>query len=60
MAELRVTLRPVAASPAPNSGVGEDQPLKPEIEDPGLSALVMLLRFQGIAADAGQLRHRLA
>jgi subfamily B ATP-binding cassette protein HlyB/CyaB len=27
--------------------------------DPGLEALVMLLRFQGVAADAGQIRHRL-
>src|SRR5262249_41323000 len=27
--------------------------------DPGLTALVMLLRLQGVAADAGQIRHRL-
>src|SRR5215813_4487035 len=27
--------------------------------DPGLSALVTMLRFQGIGADPGQLRHRL-
>jgi ATP-binding cassette, subfamily B, bacterial HlyB/CyaB len=27
--------------------------------DPGLDALVALLHFQGIAADAGQIRHRL-
>jgi subfamily B ATP-binding cassette protein HlyB/CyaB len=27
--------------------------------DPGLQALVMLLRFQGVAADPGQIRHRL-
>ncbi len=27
--------------------------------DPGLEALVTLLRFNGIAADAGQIRHRL-
>jgi subfamily B ATP-binding cassette protein HlyB/CyaB len=27
--------------------------------DPGLEALVMLLHFQGIAADRGQIRHRL-
>ncbi len=60
MSQLRVTLRPVAASPVPTEGTGEDQPRKPEIEDPGLAALVMLLRFQGIAADVAQLRHRLA
>ena len=27
--------------------------------DPGLQALVMLLRFQGVPADPGQFRHRL-
>src|SRR5215813_12421905 len=27
--------------------------------DSGLEALVMLLRLQGVAADAGQIRHRL-
>ena len=27
--------------------------------DPGLEVLVMLLRFQGVAADRGQIRHRL-
>ena len=27
--------------------------------DPGLEALVMLLHLQGVAADAGQIRHRL-
>ena len=27
--------------------------------DPGLEALVTLLRFQGVAADHGQIRHRL-
>jgi len=27
--------------------------------DPGLAALVMLLRFQGVAADAAQIHHRL-
>src|SRR5262245_27749684 len=27
--------------------------------DPGLEALVMLLHFQGVAADRGQIRHRL-
>jgi subfamily B ATP-binding cassette protein HlyB/CyaB len=27
--------------------------------DPGLEALVMLLHFQGVAADQGQIRHRL-
>src|SRR5262249_46951401 len=27
--------------------------------DPGLTSLVMLLRLQGVAADAGQIRHRL-
>src|SRR5215468_692936 len=27
--------------------------------DPGLKALVTLLHFQGVAADAGQIRHRL-
>ena len=27
--------------------------------DPGLAALVMLLRFQGVAADPEQIRHRL-
>ncbi len=29
------------------------------LADPGLQALVMLARFQGVAADAGQIRHRL-
>src|SRR5262245_27912175 len=28
--------------------------------DPGLAALVMMLRFQGVAADAVQIRHRLS
>ena len=27
--------------------------------DPGLEALVTLLHFQGVAADRGQIRHRL-
>ncbi len=30
-----------------------------EPADPGLEALVMLLHLQGVAADAGQIRHRL-
>lgn len=30
----------------------------PATADPGLSALVTLLHFQGVGADAGQLRHR--
>src|SRR6478752_8907664 len=29
------------------------------LADPGLEALVTLLHFQGVAADAGQIRHRL-
>ena len=30
-----------------------------ERADPGLDALVMLLHFQGVAADRDQIRHRL-
>jgi len=33
-------------------------PDKSEVGDPGLAALAMLLRFHGIGADPGQIRHR--
>jgi subfamily B ATP-binding cassette protein HlyB/CyaB len=32
---------------------------RPVPADPGLSALAMLARFHGVAADPGQMRHRL-
>jgi subfamily B ATP-binding cassette protein HlyB/CyaB len=32
--------------------------VQPKLQDPGLVALVMLLRLQGIGADAEQIRHR--
>src|ERR1700746_2791524 len=31
---------------------------RPKAVDPGLGALAMLLRFHGIGADEGQIRHR--
>lgn len=34
----------------------DDKANAPQVE-PGLAALVMLLRFQGIAADPKQIRH---
>ena len=36
----------------------EIQPARPI--DPGLEVLVTLLHLQGVAADAGQIRHRLS
>ena len=35
-----------------------DQPETPTGNDPGLAALVMCLRFQGVAADPAQIAHR--
>jgi subfamily B ATP-binding cassette protein HlyB/CyaB len=34
------------------------QPEKPPLNDPGLVALVMLLRFHGVGADPAQIRHQ--
>jgi ATP-binding cassette, subfamily B, bacterial HlyB/CyaB len=34
------------------------EPEQPRAVDPGLAALVMLLRFQGVGADGEQIRHR--
>lgn len=44
----------------PDKPILEADEINTAINNSGLSALVMLLRFHGVAAEAGQIRHRLA
>jgi subfamily B ATP-binding cassette protein HlyB/CyaB len=45
---------------APKEGKALMVPDSQQAPDPGLAALVMMLQYQGVAADAVQIRHRLS